>query len=413
MWAVPAEAGRVADPVRHKTIKHRHHVEVVSPNVRRRRVRRIIVAAVVVLLLLVTGGVFGVGWYYSGQLLDPVNARPGYPDTVLELAGTPEQPAVSLAESRITVLPGTWGLVWDGGSARVGQVRARKDGKVQRELVAGTPPAAGTKVRMETAVWTGDPREAHGLDFSEVQVPTELGDTPAWLVPGTGTTWVVAVHGRGGSRAESLRVLPQLHERGLPVLSVTYRNDRGAPRSPDGLYHLGDTEWRDVEAAVRYAQGRGATHVVLYAWSMGGAIVGQLLARSALAASVSGVVLDAPVTSWTKTLELQSSNRGVPTALVPVAELVSHWRTDIDFDRFDLVDHPPAIKPPTLVFHGSADGTVPVQASRDLAAAAARLDWPLQYVEVPGAEHTAAWNVDPNGYRRELDDFLSRTTRAS
>jgi len=412
-WAVRAEAGRVADPLPHKTIKGLHHVEVVSPNVRRRRVRRIIVSLAVVLLLLVTGGVFGVGWYYSGQLLDPVNARPGYPDTVLDRAGTAEQPSVTLAESRVTALPGTWGLRWDGGSARLGQVRSRKDGKVERALLAGTPPPSGTKVRMETTVWDGDPREAHGLDFTDVRILTDMGDAPAWFVPGSGSTWVVAVHGRGGSRAESLRVLPQLHERGLPVLSVTYRNDRGAPASPDGLYHLGDTEWRDVEAAIRYAQGQGAQHVVLYAWSMGGAIAGQLLARSALAPSISGVVLDAPVTSWTKTLELQSSNRGVPTALVPVAELVSHWRTDIDFDRFDLVDHPPAIKPPTLVFHGSADGTVPVQSSRDLAAAAARLQWPLQYVEVPGAEHTAAWNVDPDGYRRELDDFLGRTTRPS
>jgi pimeloyl-ACP methyl ester carboxylesterase len=386
---------------------------VVSPNVRRRRVRRIIVLVVILLLVLVTGGVFGIGWYYSGQLLDPANARPGYPDTALGTAGTAEQPAVWLAESDVTVLPGTWGLLWDGGAARVGQVQARKDGKVQRALLAGPAPAADTKVRLETAVWDSDPRQAHGLDFSEVRVPTELGDDPAWFVPGSGTTWVVTVHGRGGGRNEALRVMPQLHERGLPVLAVTYRNDVGAPASPDGLYHLGDTEWRDVEAAIRYAQGQGATHVVLYAWSMGGAVVGQLLARSALAASVTGVVLDAPVTSWTKTLELQSRNRGVPTALVPVAELVSHWRTDIDFDRFDLVDHPPAIKPPTLVFHGSADGTVPVQASRDLAAAAARLEWPLQYVEVPGADHTAAWNVDPDGYKRELDDFLGRAVRPS
>ncbi|PRY46647.1 hypothetical protein CLV43_101926 [Umezawaea tangerina] len=382
---------------------------------RRRRIALLTTLAVVVVLLLAAGGVLGGGWYYSGQLLEPANAQPGYGDTSAGPAGDEAKPAVLLEESEDTVLPGTWGLVWQGGTARVGPVQGRPGGKVQRPLVEGSAPPAGTKVRMQASVWTTDPRAAHGLDYTDVKIPTELGDAPAWFVPGTSTTWAITVHGRAGARTEALRVMPQLHERGLPVLAVTYRNDgaEGAPASPDGLYHLGGTEWRDVEAAIRYAQGRGATRVLLYGWSMGGAIVGQVLARSPLAGAVVGVVLDAPVTNWTKTLQLQAANRGVPTAIVPVAELVSDWRADIGFDRFDLVANPPPVKPRTLIFHGNADGTVPVQASRDLAAAAARLQWPLQYVEVPGADHTAEWNVDPDAYARTLGDFLTTVIGAS
>ncbi|MFI9011954.1 alpha/beta hydrolase family protein [Actinosynnema sp. NPDC053489] len=372
-----------------------------SSNVRGRRRRRIALVTFAVVLLLLIGALLGFGWYYSGQLLDPSKARPGYGDTVASSAsGT-----VSLEDSRVAALPGTWGLVWPGGGAKVGPVTHRSEGVVVRELQGQAPPD-GTRVRLETAVWSTDPGTAHDLEYTDVRVPTELGDAAAWLVPAPSDTWVVAVHGRGGTRAEALRVMPALHTLGLPVLAVTYRNDENAPRSPDGLYHLGDTEWRDVEAAVRYARGHGARQVVLYGWSMGGAIVGQFLGRSADAGSVAAVVLDAPVVSWTKTLELQSRNRGVPEQLVPVAELVSDWRADLDFDRFDLVEHPPAHRPPTLLFHGDADGTVPVQASRDLAAAAGRIDWPLRYVEVPKAEHTASWNVDPESYDRALTAFL-------
>ncbi len=372
-----------------------------SPNVRARRRLRLALVTFAVVFLLVIGGLLGFGWYYSGQLLDPENARPGYRDTVTSSAsGT-----VALAESRVTVLPGTWGLVWPGGGAKVGPVTHRSEGTVVREL-QGEAPADGTQVRLETSVWSTDPATALDLEYTEVRIPTELGDAPAWLVPATSDTWVVAVHGRGGTRAEALRVMPALHQLGLPVLAVTYRNDEGAPRSPDGLYHLGDTEWRDVEAAVRYAREHGARSVVLYGWSMGGAIVGQFLGRSAEARDVAAVVLDAPVVSGTKTLELQSRNRGVPVQLAPIAELVSDWRVDLEFTRFDLLDHPPARRPPTLLFHGGADGTVPVQASRDLAAAADRLDWPMRYVEVPAAEHTAAWNVDPEAYDRALTEFL-------
>ncbi|MFC6091198.1 alpha/beta hydrolase family protein [Saccharothrix lopnurensis] len=356
---------------------------------------------VVVVSVLLSAGALGGGWYYSGELLDPANARPGYRDEVVSsTAGT-----VVLRESRVTALPGTWGLVWPGGSAEVGAVVERAGGGVVRELRGAAPPD-GTRVRLETAVWPTDPRTARGLDYAEVPIRTELGDAPAWLVPATSSTWVVAVHGRGGSRAEVLRVAPTLHALGLPVLAVTYRNDEGAPRSPDGLYHLGDTEWRDVEAAVRYALEHGAREVVLYGWSMGGAVVGQFLGRSAQAGAVAAVVLDAPVVSWTRTLELQSRERGVPKAFVPVAELVSDWRADLDFDRFDLAEHPPAHRPPTLLVHGGADGTVPAGASRDLAAAAPGLDWPVRYVEVPGAEHTAAWNADPAAYERVVAGFL-------
>lgn len=372
-----------------------------SPNVRKRRRLRVALIALAVVSVLLSGGLLGFGWYYSGELLEPENARPGYRDTVTSSAlGT-----VSLAESRVTVLPGTWGLVWPGGGAKIGQVTQRSEGTVVREL-RGEAPADGTRVRMETSVWSTDPGTAHDLAYTDVRIPTELGDAPAWFVPAMSSTWVIAVHGRGGTRAEALRVMPALHTLGLPVLAITYRNDEGAPRSPDGLYHLGDTEWRDLEAAVRYAAQHGARDVVLYGWSMGGAIVGQFLARSSDAGAVTAVVLDAPVVSWTETLRLQSRNRGVPEQLVPVAELVSDWRAGLDFDRFDLRDNPPARKPPTLLFHGDADGTVPVQSSRDLVAAADDLGWPLRYVEVPGAEHAAAWNVDAQAYERALIDFL-------
>lgn len=372
----------------------------------RRKIIRITATSLLALLVLVTVALGGIGWHYSSELLEPEEVPLRYPETSLGV----DDKNVVLAESKLTLQRGTFGLVWPGGTAKVGDIATAKDGRVERPLLEGTAPPEGTKVRIETDVYEGNPKTALGLVFSDVAVPTELGDMPAWLVPASDKdTWVITVHGRGASREEALRVVPQLHSAGLPVLLITYRNDPGAPRSPDGLYHLGATEWRDVEAGIRYAQSQGARKVVLYGWSMGGAIVGQTLTRSSVAAAVSGVVLDSPVTNWTQTLNLQAENRGVPTWLTPVAELVSGWRADIDFNRFDLVRNPPALKPPTLLFHGSADGTVPTQSSRDLATAASGLGWPLQYVEIPGADHTSGWNVATDTYRDALGDFLTRS----
>ncbi|MBA8929838.1 hypothetical protein BC739_007071 [Kutzneria viridogrisea] len=380
-----------------------------SPGVRRGRAPRIVIVSTASALVVVLGLLLGVGWYYSGELLDPAKAVPGYGDVSLGATAVNGVSAVSLQKGGDTANEGLWGLEWPGGFAHLGKVLSQDDTKVVRELVLGTAPPSDTKVRMTPAMWPSDPKAALGLDFQEVRVQSELGAMPAWYTPGS-STWVIAVHGHGGTRQETLRVIPALHQLGFGVLSVTYRNDAGAPASPDGLYHLGDSEWRDVEAAMRYGTEHGAKKFVLYGWSMGGAVVEQVLAQSALAGQVSAVVLDAPVVSWTKTLDLQAANRGLPLTgpLARLAELVSGWRTGTDFGRMELLDSPPAHRPPTLLFHGAADSTVPVRASRDLAAAASRLGWPLTYVEVPGAEHTAAWNVDRQSYERTMSEFLTK-----
>ncbi|GAA1249742.1 alpha/beta fold hydrolase [Pseudonocardia aurantiaca] len=355
-------------------------------------------------------GAAGIGWFYSSVLLD-TSLRPVYPERVRAA----DARTVTLTSTRLTAQPGTWGLRWAAPGtgtealAVIGPVVAERRREVVRPLLAGAVPEAGTAAVLDTGPYDPDPG-ARNLPFDDVVVPGPLGPYPAWFVPATdgpGDTWVIMVHGRGGSRREALRMLPALHRRGFPQLVVTYRNDIGAPASPDGLYHLGDTEWEDVAAAVRYATDRGAGRVVLFGWSMGGAITGAFLDRAPEAASVAAVVWDAPLVDWRATLRQQARNRRLPPGLSPLAGAVTSRRIGIDFDRFDLRRRPPATRPPTLVIHSSADTAVPVTASRALAAAAPELGWPMRYLEVPDVEHTASWNADPAAYERAVAAFLA------
>jgi alpha-beta hydrolase superfamily lysophospholipase len=351
-------------------------------------------------------GAVGIGWFYSNVLLDP-RQQPVFPERVL--AADPS--TVTLAATRLAAQPGIWGLRWAGGLTRLGPVVVRDRESVVRPLLGGPTPPVGTRATIDLGPYDPDP-QARGLAFSDVHVQTPLGPAPAWFVPPRegprrDGTWVVMVHGRGGTRREGLRVLPALHRRGHPVLLITYRNDAEAPPSPDGRYHLGDTEWEDVEAAVRHARACGARRVVLYAWSMGAAISGAFLDRSPEAAVVGAMVWDAPLVDWRATLRQQARNRRLPTWLIPATTAITSRRIGIDFDRFDLRARPPAVRPPTLVVHSSADTAVPVAPSRALAAAAPALDWPMRYLEVPDVEHTGSWNADPAGYERAVVEFLA------
>ncbi|WP_338051720.1 alpha/beta hydrolase family protein [Pseudonocardia acidicola] len=345
-------------------------------------------------------GVVGIGWYYSSVLLDVRQWRL-FPDRVLDARdGT-----VTLARSRLVEQPGTWGLRWVDGLAVLGPVLAVHDDRVVRTLLAGPVPPPGTPVVVDAGPFDPDP-SARGLAFREIHVATPLGPAPAWWVPGDRDTWVVHVHGRGGTRREALRILPALHRLGHSQLVISYRNDESAPASPDGRYHLGDTEWEDVEAAVRHACAAGARRVVLFGWSMGAAIIGAFLDRSAAAAAVAAVIWDAPLVDWRETLRQQARNRGLPGLLSPIAATITSRRIGIDFDHFTLRTHPPAVRPPTLVVHSTGDSAVPVGTSRELVAAAPGLDWPMRYLEVPDVEHTASWNADPVRYEDAVTGFL-------
>ena len=106
------------------------------------------------------------------------------------------------------------------------------------------------------------------------------------MTRGGGATWAIVVHGRGATRQEGLRILPTLTNLGMTAMVITYRNDRESIHDPNGQYGYGATEWPDLQAAVDYALAHGARDVVLYGYSLGGAITTSFLEHSDRASRV-------------------------------------------------------------------------------------------------------------------------------
>ncbi|MCX4663047.1 alpha/beta hydrolase [Streptomyces uncialis] len=316
---------------------------------------------------------------------------------------------VTLTRALASLRPGVYGLAGDGTHAVVGPVvnsaPHTADTVVRRlERVTHGALEPGDKVWLTPQVHIGNPRTALGLDHADVSVPGELGSLPAWFVPGARDTWVIAVHGLGTTREHPMVVMEQLHRHRFPVLALAYRGDLGAPRPPDGLSHLGETEWRDLDAAIRYAVRYGAERVVLHGWSTGATMALRAATHSALRDRIAGIILDSPVLDWEATVRALAAARHVPGPLLPLAVRAAQGRTGLRphqiRERADIRE----LRVPTLVVHGPGDTVAPWGLSRRFARTRPDL---VTLHTVPDAPHGAMWNADPKGYEEAMRRFLT------
>jgi alpha-beta hydrolase superfamily lysophospholipase len=381
-------------------------------------------AALVALVLLLAVMLGVAGWYYAGQIdSEALSAAPP--------SSTPQRnvTVTAVADGRVTLRTSSdedahalgtsdvYGLRWSGGTGVLtGTPERGADGASTRALqvLSGTAPLAGAPASTSRDVWT-DPTAAAGVPFQDVRYACAGGGCPAWYVPGTSSTWMVMVHGKGATREEPLRAMVPAVRAGLPVLDISYRNDTGAPRDPSGRYGYGTTEWHDLEQAVRWAGDHGARQVVLFGSSMGGSIVAAFLEHSRMAGLVRGVVLDAPALSLRAAVDRGAEDRSlplglpIPRVLTSTAEWIAGWHLGVDWSATDYLPGT-WLHEPTLVFHGTADRTVPVATSDALRAAHPNL---VDEVRVAGADHVESWNASPATYQTREAAFLDCVTTAA
>ncbi|MFF8035354.1 MULTISPECIES: alpha/beta hydrolase [unclassified Streptomyces] len=316
---------------------------------------------------------------------------------------------ISLTRDFAALRPGHYGLAGDGFHAVVGPVQTAPpdpaDTVVRRlERVTYGTPGPGDRAWLTPDLYAGDPSAALGLDHTDLDVPGELGPLPAWFVPGARDTWVIVAHGLGTTREHTMNLMEFLHRHRFPVLAPAHRGDPGAPRSPDGLNHLGETEWRDLDAALHHAVRSGARQAVLYGWSTGATMALRVAARSAVRAHVAGLVLDSPVLDWEATLRALAAAGRVPGLLLPLAVRAAQGRTGLYGDRAPGAVQLDRVAVPTQIFHGPGDAVAPWRYSRRLAAAHPNT---ITLHTVTDAPHAAMWNADPHTYEEVLRRFLT------
>lgn len=356
-------------------------------------------------LLIVLGAVLlGVAWYFSDQLLD-VTHSVSYTTPVLAAGrGT-----VTLGRNADTDRPGIYGIEWAGGHAVMGRVTKRSSAAVTRMVSseAGTL-RRGTKIRLTASIYQ-TPADVR-VPYRTVHYPDPLGPMPAWYVPAKGHIWAIIMHGYTSQKTEGIRAMPVYHALGMPVLDIAYRNDTGAPSSPDHLYHLGATEWKDVAAAATYALAHGARGLVLMGYSLGGNLTEEFLHHSHDASRVRAVVLDSPALDWDAILNRQATDRHLPAFATWVGKRVIAYRLGLSsLGPVDTDKTAGALHTPTLLFDGRQDNLVPFKVFTSFVDHAR--PGTVTVVTIPRAGHTEPWNVAPHRYDTALRDFLTNLLR--
>jgi uncharacterized protein len=385
----------------------------------RRWLRRLLWSVLAVVIVLTVAFFAGGGWYFAGQIrsgalaVEPAAAIPPYNDVQVvgvshgqvQLRARGDQPAL--------FKPELYGIAWQGGIGRLGAPATVSGGVVTRPLTvtAGSAPRVGQLAALDRACYLGDPRTALGIPMQDVVVHGPLGPLPAWYFPGRGSTFVIGVHGQNGSRKDLLRVVDIVRRMGFPALAVTYRNDLGVARDPSGYLRYGQTEWRDLQAAVRWSLSHGARRVVLVGQSMGGAVVAGFLVHSPLAPKVARVMLDAPMLDLQAVVGYGASRRSlpviggsVPAPLVWTAEQIASARFGVDWSATDYLGNTAWLKVPALVTHGGDDTRVPISISTRLKELKPSL---VTFARFADAGHLESWNIDRARYTSLLESFLS------
>lgn len=314
-----------------------------------------------------------------------------------------------------TELPGRYGLFTSGthGYVKLGAVLSADATTVRRKLLTQIEPGSRVDRAASFSGWYySTPGELH-LRWENVLIGSPAGPCPAWYFPAESSTWVIQVHGRGVTKAECLRAVPVLHAAGFPTLVVSYRNDGEAPRTRTGAYALGAAEWRDVDAAIAYALGRGAKRVILMGWSMGGAVALQTAVNSGRRDRIAGLILESPVIDWRTVLRFQAKEAGMHAPLpdlamgalsVPLTARLSGADGAIPFDRLDMVARAEELSVPILILHSDDDGFVPADASHALQEARPDL---VTMPRFSGARHTKLWNYDEAGWSAAITNWLA------
>jgi len=392
-----------------------------------------------VLLILIALG--GAGWFFSGVIYEGA-LNPEFNDS--QSIGTAEDRVIVLEVNNNSIVlnieeelwgplleKGVYGIIGQNGDAVIGKIISNEGTVVKRELISlnGTI-VEGDRIRgtslvvrdenneykiLGTSGWSGQasegvytPKSVSNLDYETIYYESNLGKFPAYLTNDGDVGIVIFVHGfRGDYSREVFAKMRagEIVDMGYRSMIISYRNDKGLPKDPSGIFQYGTTEWQDIDAAINKAL-EFTDNVVLFGTSGGGGPISSWLENVGDENKVKGIIYEAPVINFWESVEVNGAARypWVPKQLFGYFKIFTEIRYGVDFQKMDFTEAVINSDIPVLLFHGDDDEWVPVEMS-DLIAESRVSN--LTYVRYENVGHVTSWNADPDNYIYQLELFLT------
>jgi uncharacterized protein len=216
------------------------------------------------------------------------------------------------------------------------------------------------------------PADAGLSDFSEIDFTADDGTKlVVWThPPAAGRPVILYLPGNAGTLAVRATRFREFTRMGFGVVALAYRGSSGSGGSPDEALLSGDA----TALSAQLAWIAPGAPVVLYGESLGSALAIKLAA----AGQVSGVVLEAPFTTFPEIVSAQ-----FPREVGLEAMFTQVW------DSRALIG---AVTEPLLILHGTADRLVPFAQGQELLALAGSTRKSL--FAITDARHDQLWTPD-------------------
>ena len=247
------------------------------------------------------------------------------------------------------------------------------------------------------------------LRYEDVTFSSTVDDIAlrGWFLPAAGSDRAVVIaHGRSSSRTgdhgELVAQAAALVAGGYNVLLFDFR----AHGLSDGTrYTLGADEQEDVLGAVAYLESRGFApdRMGFWAHSMGAATV---LLAAAASPDVRTIVADSSFARLEDLLARELPREsGLPGFFNPAILYFGRELFGLDTRILNPVEAVAGLPPRSLfIIHTEADGLIPVDHARRIAAAAGPAVWDLWIF--PGSRHDRIWSAAPEQYRSRVLAFF-------
>ncbi len=230
--------------------------------------------------------------------------------------------------------------------------------------------------------------QKHNLDYQDVWIDIKQDKIHGWWIPASEKAAPVLLyfHGNASNNGDVTDIAFTFHQLGLSVLLIDYR---GYGKSSQ-VFPNEKRVYEDAVAVWQYLskdRQMKPQNIFVYGHSLGGAIAIELAVKYP---EMAGLIIEG---TFTSIKDIASHSKVLQ--LFPLNWIITQ--------HFDSITKIKSLQTPLLMFHGTADETVPVLMAKKIFAAASE---PKKLVIIPEANHNNLDRIGGQQYISNLQKFI-------